>query len=151
MILVAEDYEAVRKGVCAILRARSDIEVCGEADNGKEAVQKASALRPDLIILDLTIPMLSGFEAAREIRKTLPDVQTENLALKKQTIEREKMHRKEPHGYYYTEGDPVPQCPKCWERDSKAITLPVLTPSGTVTGRLCRVCEYYYKETDARH
>jgi two-component system, NarL family, nitrate/nitrite response regulator NarL len=73
-ILVAEDYEAVRKGVCAILRARSDIEVCGEADNGKEAVQKASALRPDLIILDLTIPMLSGFEAAREIRKTLPDV-----------------------------------------------------------------------------
>jgi two-component system, NarL family, nitrate/nitrite response regulator NarL len=73
-ILVAEDYEAVRKGVCAILRTRSDIEVCGEADNGKEAVQKASALRPDLIILDLTIPMLSGFEAAREIRKTLPDV-----------------------------------------------------------------------------
>ena len=73
-VLVAEDYEAVRKAVCAILRARSDIEVCGEAENGKEAVQKANALKPDLIILDLTIPMLSGFEAAREIRKTLPDV-----------------------------------------------------------------------------
>jgi DNA-binding NarL/FixJ family response regulator len=73
-VLVAEDYEAVRKAVCAILRARSDIEVCGEAENGQEAVQKANALKPDLIILDLTIPMLSGFEAAGEIRKTLPDV-----------------------------------------------------------------------------
>jgi len=73
-ILVADDYEAVRKAVCAILRARGDIEVCGEAENGKEAVEKANALKPDLIILDLTIPVLSGFEAAREIRKTLPDV-----------------------------------------------------------------------------
>jgi hypothetical protein len=79
------------------------------------------------------------------------DLETENLTLKKQATEREKMHRKEPHGYYYKEGDPVPHCPKCWERDSKAITLPALTPSGTVTGRLCRVCEYYYKESDARH
>jgi DNA-binding NarL/FixJ family response regulator len=73
-ILVAEDYEAVRNAVCAILRARPDIEVCGEAENGQEAVQKANALKPDLIILDLTIPVLNGFEAAREMQKTLPKV-----------------------------------------------------------------------------
>ena len=73
-ILVAEDYEAVRNAVCAILRARPDIEVCGEAENGQEAVQKANALKPDLFILDLTIPVLNGFEAAREIQKTLPHV-----------------------------------------------------------------------------
>ena len=73
-ILVADDHEAVRKGVCAILSARKDIEVCGEAENGKDAIEKANTLRPDLIVLDITMPMLSGFEAAREIRKVLPHV-----------------------------------------------------------------------------
>jgi DNA-binding NarL/FixJ family response regulator len=71
-ILVADDHEAVRKGVCAILSAREDVEICGEAENGKEAIQKAHDLQPDLLILDITMPVLSGFEAAREIRKTLP-------------------------------------------------------------------------------
>ena len=73
-ILIADDHEAVRKGVCAILGSRVDVEVCGEAENGKEAIEKANALKPDLIILDITMPVLSGFDAAREIRKTLPHV-----------------------------------------------------------------------------
>jgi DNA-binding NarL/FixJ family response regulator len=73
-ILVADDHEAVRKGVCVILSSRLDIEICGEAVNGGEAVEKAKALKPDLIILDITMPILSGFEAAREIRKKLPEV-----------------------------------------------------------------------------
>jgi DNA-binding NarL/FixJ family response regulator len=71
-VLIAEDHAAVRKGVCPILSRRLDIEVCGEAENGREAVEKAKALGPDLIILDVTMPVLSGFEAAREIRKVLP-------------------------------------------------------------------------------
>src|ERR1700682_3993937 len=73
-ILIADDHESVRKGVCAILSSRSDVEVCGEAENGKEAIEKANALKPDLIILDITMPVLSGFDAAREIRKTLPHI-----------------------------------------------------------------------------
>ena len=73
-ILIADDHEAVRKGVCAILSSRADVEVCGEAENGKETIEKANALRPDLIILDITMPVLNGFEAALEIRKTLPKV-----------------------------------------------------------------------------
>lgn len=73
-ILIADDHEAVRRGVCAILTSRTDVKVCGEAVNGQEAVEKAIALKPDLIILDITMPVLSGFEAAREIRKTLPQV-----------------------------------------------------------------------------
>ena len=60
--------------MCAILGSRVDVEVCGEAENGKEAIEKAKALKPDLIILDITMPVLSGFDAAREIRKTLPHV-----------------------------------------------------------------------------
>ena len=73
-ILIADDHEAVRKGVCSILSSREDVEICGEAENGKEAIEKAQALKPDLIVLDITMPVLSGFEAAREIRKILPHV-----------------------------------------------------------------------------
>src|ERR1700736_6618793 len=73
-ILVADDHESVRKGVCVILGARGDIEVCGEAANGREAIDKAQALKPDLIILDITMPVLSGIDAAEAIRKTLPNV-----------------------------------------------------------------------------
>jgi two-component system nitrate/nitrite response regulator NarL len=73
-ILVADDHEAVRKGVCAILATRLDIEVCGEAANGQEAIAKAHALKPDLIILDITMPILNGLDAARVIRLTLPEL-----------------------------------------------------------------------------
>jgi two-component system nitrate/nitrite response regulator NarL len=73
-ILIADDHEAVRKGVCAILSSRLNIEVCGEAVNGKEAIAKAKELKPDLIILDVTMPLLNGFDAAREIGKILPHI-----------------------------------------------------------------------------
>ena len=73
-VLIADDHEAVRKGVCAILATRGDIDVCGEAVNGKEAIQKAHDLQPDLLIVDITMPVLSGFEAAREIKKSMPHV-----------------------------------------------------------------------------
>jgi DNA-binding NarL/FixJ family response regulator len=69
-----DDYEAVRKGVCAILSSRLDIEVCGEAANGREAIRKARELNPDLIILDITMPILDGTSAAREIRKFMPAI-----------------------------------------------------------------------------
>jgi two-component system, NarL family, nitrate/nitrite response regulator NarL len=73
-ILIADDHEVVRKGVCTILQSRENLEVCGEATNGAEAVQKASQLNPDLIILDVSMPVLDGFAAAREIRTTLPAI-----------------------------------------------------------------------------
>jgi DNA-binding NarL/FixJ family response regulator len=73
-ILVADDHESVRKGVCVILGTRGDIEVCGEASNGQEAIDKAQELKPDLIILDITMPVLSGIDAAEVIRKRLPHI-----------------------------------------------------------------------------
>lgn len=73
-ILVADDHESVRKGVCVILGTRGDIEVCGEAANGREAIDKALELKPDLIILDISMPIVSGIDAAEMIRKTLPNV-----------------------------------------------------------------------------
>ena len=73
-VLIADDHESVRKGVCVILGTRGDIEVCGEASNGREAIDKAKELQPDLIILDITMPVLSGIDAAEVIRTALPRV-----------------------------------------------------------------------------
>ena len=73
-ILIADDNEAVRNSVSAILQPRGDIEVCGEACNGKEAIAKARLLKPDLIILDLSLPDLSGWDVAKTVRESLPAV-----------------------------------------------------------------------------
>ena len=72
-VLIADDYEAVRLGLCAILRS-VNIEVCAQAANGEEAVEKSIQLSPDLIILDISMPGIGGVEAARQIRVVLPDV-----------------------------------------------------------------------------
>jgi DNA-binding NarL/FixJ family response regulator len=68
-ILVADDHEVVRQGIRMILEARPDWEICGEAENGQEAIRLASELRPDIIIMDITMPVMSGLDAARELSK----------------------------------------------------------------------------------
>src|ERR1700704_3253745 len=72
-VLIADDHEAVRIGLCAILES-VDIEVCAQTTNGEEAVEKSIQLRPDLIILDISMPGIGGVEAARQIRVFLSDV-----------------------------------------------------------------------------
>jgi len=68
-ILVVDDHDVVRAGVKSILATRADWEVCGEATNGKMAVEMARELNPDLIVMDITMPVMSGLEAARDISK----------------------------------------------------------------------------------
>lgn len=72
-ILIADDHEMMRKVTIRILQSRPDIE-CAEARNGQEAVEKALELKPDLIVLDISMPAVDGFDAAREIKQHLPDV-----------------------------------------------------------------------------
>jgi DNA-binding NarL/FixJ family response regulator len=98
-VLIVDDYAAVRKGVCVILSSRLDIEVCGEAENGEEAVEKAKALRPDFIILDVTMPVLNGFDAAREILKILPDVPILMLSMHQHQQFVAEAKRAGVHGY----------------------------------------------------
>jgi DNA-binding NarL/FixJ family response regulator len=69
-ILIADDHEIVLEGIRTLLsRARRDWEVCGEARNGKEAVEMVRALKPDIAVLDVTMPVMNGLEAAAEIAK----------------------------------------------------------------------------------
>src|SRR5437899_2372274 len=78
-ILIADDHEVVRRGVRSLLKSRADWEVCGEAVDGRDAVQKAKELKPDVIVMDIGMPHLNGLEAARVIRKEVP--QSEILIL----------------------------------------------------------------------
>jgi DNA-binding NarL/FixJ family response regulator len=73
-ILIADDHSIVRRRLKALLEGRAGWQVCGEATNGLEAVQKSAALKPDLIILDLAMPLMNGLEAAREISSASPGV-----------------------------------------------------------------------------
>ena len=66
-ILIADDHEVVRQGVRSILQARPQWEICGEASDGQEAVRLATDLRPDVIIMDVTMPVMGGLAAASRI------------------------------------------------------------------------------------
>jgi len=70
-ILIADDHEIIRTSVIRLLQSRAHVE-CAEATNGKEAVEKALEWKPDLVLLDIRLPILSGFDAAREIKQRKP-------------------------------------------------------------------------------
>lgn len=72
-IFIADDHEVVRQGIRAVLQSQPDWEVCGEAGNGREAVEKAEALKPDIVVLDVAMPEVNGLVAVREILQSLPN------------------------------------------------------------------------------
>ena len=74
-ILIADDHDVVRRGMKSLLQSREGWEVCGEAADGNEAVEKAKALVPDVVVLDVTMPKLGGLEAARQIVRALPRIE----------------------------------------------------------------------------
>ena len=73
-LLLADDHQLFREGLCGILSTQPDFNVVGEAADGLEAVVKARQLKPDMIIMDVSMPRMDGVEATRQIKKELPDV-----------------------------------------------------------------------------
>ena len=71
-VLVVDDHEVVRRGVISLLHTHADCKVCGEAIHGQDAVEKAARLKPDVVIMDVSMPVLNGLDATAIIRSTLP-------------------------------------------------------------------------------
>jgi two-component system, NarL family, response regulator NreC len=78
-VLIVEDHTLIREGLRSLLASHPDLEVVGEAGDGREAIQRSEKLAPALILMDLSMPRMGGVEAIREIKKTRPD--TKILAL----------------------------------------------------------------------
>src|SRR4029078_10746332 len=78
-ILIVDDHAVVRRGVRALLESHEGWEVCGEATNGRDAVEEARRLRPDIVTMDLSLPGLNGLDATKQILHDLPG--TEVLVL----------------------------------------------------------------------
>jgi DNA-binding NarL/FixJ family response regulator len=74
-ILVADDHHVVRTGLRTLLETKRGWQVCAEAANGREAVEKAGKLKPDVAVLDIGMPLLNGIEATRQIRKVSPETE----------------------------------------------------------------------------
>jgi DNA-binding NarL/FixJ family response regulator len=105
-ILVADDQDAVRKRVIETLVSRQGFEICAEAANGLEAVERAKQSKPDLIVLDITMPELNGLDAARRIRSFLPDTPIVILSVHKGKQLMEEARKIGVRGYV-TKGEAV--------------------------------------------
>jgi DNA-binding NarL/FixJ family response regulator len=73
-VLIADDHHVVRRGLVFFLRTQKDLEIIGEAANGKEAVEQAKLLKPDIILMDLMMPEMDGIQATKIIKQELPDI-----------------------------------------------------------------------------
>lgn len=72
-VLIVDDHRVVRKAVCRLL-ASGGFSVCGEAENGRQAIEQAKQLRPDLIVLDFSMPIMDGIQAAKALKQIMPEV-----------------------------------------------------------------------------
>jgi DNA-binding NarL/FixJ family response regulator len=85
-ILVVDDNDAIRKLTRLLIEAQMDLEVCGEAIDGVDAIKKARELKPDLVLLDLSMPRMNGAEAASVIKGMMPQVLIVLFTLYKETL-----------------------------------------------------------------
>ncbi len=104
-VLLADDHKIVRQGLRALLDAQAGIAVVGEAADGREAVELAAALKPDVVVMDLAMPNLAGLEATRQIRRRQPDVQVVILSMHANTAHAIQALRNGAIGYALKDSD----------------------------------------------
>ncbi len=73
-VLVVDDNAAIRQALCWVFTSQAGFDVCGEAENGQDAIEKAQALHPDLIVMDLSMPVMNGIDAARALKTLMSTV-----------------------------------------------------------------------------
>jgi PAS domain S-box-containing protein len=92
-VLLADDHEVVREGLALLLNEQEDIEVVGQAANGLEAVDLAQRLRPDVVVMDVAMPLMEGDEATRQIKQDLPRTRVVGLSMFEEPDAVERMHQ----------------------------------------------------------
>src|ERR1700693_3165904 len=98
-ILVVDDYEPVRRGIQTLLGSRKDWFVCGEAADGLQAVKEAKLLRPDLIVMDVSMPNMNGMEATRIILDERPETRVLIISQNDPAIVRRQAVEAHAHGF----------------------------------------------------
>lgn len=98
-ILLADDHAVVRNGFRMILDAQEDMEVIGEASNGRQAVESAASLQPDIVVMDVTMPELNGIEATRRLAESAPRARVLALSMHKDAVYVREILRAGAKGY----------------------------------------------------
>ncbi len=98
-VLLVDDHEIVRQGLVALLSEEESIEIVGEAANGREAVNLADQLQPDVVIMDVSMPLMDGYEATRQIKADLPQMRVVALSMYNEPEAMENMQRAGAEGY----------------------------------------------------
>jgi len=105
-IIVADDHHLVRSGIIKILNEYATFEVISEAENGQQAIEKCEILRPDVLLLDLDMPVLNGLETVPLIKKKMPELKVGILTMHKEKFLVEKLIKLGIEGYLYKSSEP---------------------------------------------
>jgi DNA-binding NarL/FixJ family response regulator len=98
-VLLVDDHKIVREGLALLLSEQADIEVIGQAGNGREAVDMASRLTPDVVIMDVSMPLMNGDEATRQIKRMHPETRVIALSMFEDSEMIQKMQRAGAESY----------------------------------------------------
>ncbi|MGD0000552.1 MAG: response regulator transcription factor [Bryobacteraceae bacterium] len=98
-IVLADDHSVVRQGFRRILEAQSDMEIVGEASNGREALEQAALLTPDVVVMDVAMPELNGIEATRRMKEATPHSRVLALSMHKDSVYVREILRAGARGY----------------------------------------------------
>src|SRR5215472_18783916 len=98
-ILLADDHAVVRQGFKMILGTQPDMEIVGEAGNGREALELAVSLKPDMVVMDVTMPELNGIEATRRMAESVPHTRVLALSMHKDSVYVREILRAGARGY----------------------------------------------------
>jgi DNA-binding NarL/FixJ family response regulator len=106
-ILLADDHAVVRHGFRMILEAQPDMEIAGEAGNGREAVRLAEELKPDIVVMDVAMPELNGIEATRRLAASQPHTRVVALSMHKDSVYVREILRAGARGYLLKDSPPA--------------------------------------------
>ena len=131
-VLVVEDHEPFRRVICDLLRQRADLQIVGEAADGLDAIYQAEALRPDVVVLDIGLPRLSGLEVAGRIRAKVPGAKLMFVTNESSLEVVEQAFRRGAHGYVYK--------PRV-QRDALSVLEAIIRGGRFVSGGLERIAQ----------